>query len=224
MQPRLRGRTQRLRSQLRRRPRARRERRRDGGRSASSSTSGPVSRPRTADPGSRTRSSMSTPARRRWPRSACSCSPIAARSTSTRPSPTYWPEFAQNGKGGVLVKHVMSHSAGLPGFDPPLEVADLYDWKKCCDNLAAQAPVVGARHRRRLPRRHAGLPAGRTRPPRRRPHARHVLPRGSGGPAQRRLPHRPRRQTRWPRRRTHPAGAPARRGLRGGHPGRPAHG
>jgi CubicO group peptidase (beta-lactamase class C family) len=56
------------------------------------------------------------------------------------PVAKYWPEFAQNGKEGVLVKHVMAHSAGLPGFDPPLEIIDLYDWKKCCDNLAAQAP------------------------------------------------------------------------------------
>jgi len=56
------------------------------------------------------------------------------------PVATYWPEFAQNGKEGVLVSHVMAHSAGLPGFDPPLEVSDLYDWKKVCDNLAAQAP------------------------------------------------------------------------------------
>ncbi len=56
------------------------------------------------------------------------------------PVATYWPEFAQNGKAGVLVSHVMAHSAGLPGFDPPLQVADLYDWKKCCDNLATQAP------------------------------------------------------------------------------------
>jgi CubicO group peptidase (beta-lactamase class C family) len=56
------------------------------------------------------------------------------------PVATYWPEFAQNGKGGILVSHVMAHSAGLPGFDPSLQVTDLYDWKKCCDNLAAQAP------------------------------------------------------------------------------------
>jgi CubicO group peptidase (beta-lactamase class C family) len=56
------------------------------------------------------------------------------------PVATYWPEFAQNGKGSVLVSQVMAHSAGLPGFDPPVEVADLYDWQKSCDNLAAQAP------------------------------------------------------------------------------------
>ena len=31
------------------------------------------------------------------------------------PVAQYWPEFAQNGKAHVLVRHVMSHSAGLPG-------------------------------------------------------------------------------------------------------------
>ncbi len=56
------------------------------------------------------------------------------------PLAAYWPEFAQNGKAGVLISHVMAHSAGLPGFDPPLQTADLYDWKKVCDNLAAQSP------------------------------------------------------------------------------------
>jgi CubicO group peptidase (beta-lactamase class C family) len=34
----------------------------------------------------------------------------------------------------------MSHSAGLPGFDPPLTPADLYEWDKVCANLAEQAP------------------------------------------------------------------------------------
>jgi CubicO group peptidase (beta-lactamase class C family) len=56
------------------------------------------------------------------------------------PVADYWPEFAQNGKGGVLVRHVMSHSAGLPGFDPPLAIADLYDWETVCAHLEAAAP------------------------------------------------------------------------------------
>jgi CubicO group peptidase (beta-lactamase class C family) len=57
------------------------------------------------------------------------------------PVADYWPEFAQNGKQGVLVSHVMSHSAGLSGFDPPLErVEELYDWDAICARLAAQAP------------------------------------------------------------------------------------
>ena len=30
------------------------------------------------------------------------------------PLARYWPEFAQNGKGGVLVRHILTHTAGLP--------------------------------------------------------------------------------------------------------------
>ena len=57
------------------------------------------------------------------------------------PVADYWPEFGQNGKTGVRVAHVMSHSAGLAGFDPPLSaVKELYDWAAICDRLAAQAP------------------------------------------------------------------------------------
>lgn len=57
------------------------------------------------------------------------------------PVADYWPEFKQNGKEGVLVRHVMSHSAGLCGFDPPLESVDeLYDWDAICARLAAQRP------------------------------------------------------------------------------------
>ena len=56
------------------------------------------------------------------------------------PVATYWPEFAQNGKDGVLVRHLMSHTAGLPGFDPSLSNEELFDWDTTCANLAAQAP------------------------------------------------------------------------------------
>jgi CubicO group peptidase (beta-lactamase class C family) len=52
----------------------------------------------------------------------------------------YWPEFAANGKEGVLVRHCLGHTAGLPGWDEPLEFADLYDWDKATALLAAQAP------------------------------------------------------------------------------------
>jgi CubicO group peptidase (beta-lactamase class C family) len=57
------------------------------------------------------------------------------------PVARYWPEFAQNGKEGVTISHVMSHTAGLAGFEPPLESTDLlYDWQAVCDRLAAMAP------------------------------------------------------------------------------------
>jgi CubicO group peptidase (beta-lactamase class C family) len=57
------------------------------------------------------------------------------------PVATYWPEFSQNGKESVLVRHVMSHSAGLSGFDPPIkEKNQLYDWDAVVAGLAAQKP------------------------------------------------------------------------------------
>ena len=49
----------------------------------------------------------------------------------------YWPEFAQKGKEGVLVSHVMSHTAGLPGFVPPVTAAELYDLDAVAERLAA---------------------------------------------------------------------------------------
>ena len=57
------------------------------------------------------------------------------------PVARYWPEFSQGGKEGVLVRHVMSHSAGLSGFEPKLDApADLYDWDAICNRLEAQTP------------------------------------------------------------------------------------
>ena len=56
------------------------------------------------------------------------------------PVAQYWPEFAQNGKEGVLVRHVMAHTAGLPGFDPPITVEQLYELEFAAANLAAQSP------------------------------------------------------------------------------------
>ena len=56
------------------------------------------------------------------------------------PVARYWPEFAQNGKERIEVRHLMSHSAGLSGWDAPLRVEDQYDWEKVTSLLAAQAP------------------------------------------------------------------------------------
>lgn len=56
------------------------------------------------------------------------------------PVTEYWPEYGQNGKEKTEVRHFLSHSAGVPGFDPTLSAAQLYDWDHCVANLAAQAP------------------------------------------------------------------------------------
>jgi CubicO group peptidase (beta-lactamase class C family) len=56
------------------------------------------------------------------------------------PVSTYWPEFAQNGKEHVQVRHFMSHSAGLSGMDEPFSGEALYDWDAVVEALARQAP------------------------------------------------------------------------------------
>ena len=58
----------------------------------------------------------------------------------TAPVARYWPEFAAAGKQDVEVRHLLSHTAGLPTWDEPMTVADLYDWPKATARLAAQAP------------------------------------------------------------------------------------
>lgn len=56
------------------------------------------------------------------------------------PVATYWPEFAAAGKEHIEVRHLMSHTAGLPGWDEPMSPEDLADWELCTSRLAAQAP------------------------------------------------------------------------------------
>jgi CubicO group peptidase (beta-lactamase class C family) len=56
------------------------------------------------------------------------------------PVARYWPEFAENGKENVEVRHLLSHTSGVSGLEQPATVADLYDWDKVTARLAAQAP------------------------------------------------------------------------------------
>ena len=56
------------------------------------------------------------------------------------PVARYWPEFAANGKDGVLVRHLLGHTAGLSGWQEPMTEADFEDWDLCTSRLAAQAP------------------------------------------------------------------------------------
>jgi CubicO group peptidase (beta-lactamase class C family) len=56
------------------------------------------------------------------------------------PVAKYWPEFAQNGKAEITVKQVMSHTAGVSGWDMPFSIDKLYDYDAAVAHLAAQAP------------------------------------------------------------------------------------
>jgi CubicO group peptidase (beta-lactamase class C family) len=52
----------------------------------------------------------------------------------------YWPEFAAGGKEAIEVRHLMSHTSGLSGWQEKMTVEDLYDWEKATGLLAQQAP------------------------------------------------------------------------------------
>ena len=64
------------------------------------------------------------------------------------PVAKYWPEFAANGKEGIEVRHLMSHTSGVSGLGPAHRLDDIYDWDR--------RPPASPRRRRggsRAPRR-----------------------------------------------------------------------
>ncbi len=57
------------------------------------------------------------------------------------PVATYWPEFAQNGKESVLVRHILDHTAGLPIVADPLWKGAVFDNDAIVAALEKQAPL-----------------------------------------------------------------------------------
>jgi CubicO group peptidase (beta-lactamase class C family) len=57
-----------------------------------------------------------------------------------QPVAKYWPEFAQNGKEGVLVKHILSHSTGVAGWRPGITLEEVCDVEFSTAKLAKQEP------------------------------------------------------------------------------------
>lgn len=52
----------------------------------------------------------------------------------------YWPEFGTLGKEEMLVRHVLAHTAGLPGWSIPIAPRDLTDHERVTSALAEQEP------------------------------------------------------------------------------------
>jgi CubicO group peptidase (beta-lactamase class C family) len=57
-----------------------------------------------------------------------------------QPVARYWPEFAAAGKGGITVRTLLSHRAGLPAVRRPLAASTIYDWAAMVDALAGEEP------------------------------------------------------------------------------------
>jgi CubicO group peptidase (beta-lactamase class C family) len=64
------------------------------------------------------------------------------------PVATYWPEFAQGGKGEIPVRYLLSHQAGLPAPRNFLPPGMGYVWEPLRDALAEAEPwwEPGTRH------------------------------------------------------------------------------
>jgi CubicO group peptidase (beta-lactamase class C family) len=56
------------------------------------------------------------------------------------PVAKYWPEFAENGKQDIEVRHLLAHTSGVSGWETPFGIEDIYDWDKATSHLARQAP------------------------------------------------------------------------------------
>ena len=51
-----------------------------------------------------------------------------------------WPEFGSRGKDRITLRHVLLHTAGLPGLPAETTIEQLCDWDHMCTVLAAQEP------------------------------------------------------------------------------------
>ncbi len=56
------------------------------------------------------------------------------------PVARYWPEFAQRGKSGVTLRHVLTHTSGLP-IDFGRGDVDWVDWGRMADIMASMEPM-----------------------------------------------------------------------------------
>ena len=51
-----------------------------------------------------------------------------------------WPEFGVRGKGTATLRHVLTHTVGLPAMPREITPAELPDWSRVCEALAAAEP------------------------------------------------------------------------------------
>lgn len=52
----------------------------------------------------------------------------------------YWPEFSVNGKQDIEVRHFLSHSSGLSGWEGPITIQEVCDLQSSTARLATQKP------------------------------------------------------------------------------------
>ncbi|MBP2353189.1 CubicO group peptidase (beta-lactamase class C family) [Kribbella aluminosa] len=67
---------------------------------------------------------------------------LVARGYLTYDSPVVdvWPEFGARGKATATLRHVLTHTVGLPAMPREITPAELPDWSRVCAALAAAEP------------------------------------------------------------------------------------
>ncbi|WBB68592.1 serine hydrolase domain-containing protein [Micromonospora sp. WMMD812] len=53
-----------------------------------------------------------------------------------------WPEFARHGKEGITLRHVLTHTAGVPTLPADTTVEDFTDWDRMCAIIADTEPIA----------------------------------------------------------------------------------
>jgi CubicO group peptidase (beta-lactamase class C family) len=57
------------------------------------------------------------------------------------PIAKYWPEFAQNGKGSITIRHALQHRAGIPVAGGLIGTAlHMHDWAKAIRDVERAKP------------------------------------------------------------------------------------
>lgn len=51
-----------------------------------------------------------------------------------------WPEFGAHGKAAATLRHVLTHTVGLPAMPREITPGELPDWPRVCESLAAAEP------------------------------------------------------------------------------------
>lgn len=57
------------------------------------------------------------------------------------PVASYWPEFGAHGKERITLRHVLSHTAGVPQMPPGGQPTDMCDWDRVCAAIADLTPL-----------------------------------------------------------------------------------
>ncbi|MFM2310045.1 MAG: hypothetical protein RLY87_2167 [Chloroflexota bacterium] len=57
------------------------------------------------------------------------------------PIARYWPQFARNGKEGITIRHLMSHTAGIPNLPDDITIETMANWQEMMELFVEMTPI-----------------------------------------------------------------------------------